>query len=195
MEKFCIVKRRKQTVSGEQQAEVAAAPDPGGTERVTEIASYMPASGVRKETSFLEKRIKDGEQVIRIQLSPEQCKVARSNRTVKDLVGRTIGKVALDIEEGEDGQIVFNFHVKQVYGTKTLNPHDVCEMLQISKSFLSKLVKEGQMRSYKIGRLRRFLLEDILEYLTKSDELLDLLSRSPRADGGPRRTDEGPPEG
>jgi excisionase family DNA binding protein len=32
------------------------------------------------------------------------------------------------------------------------------------------LVKSRKIRSYKIGRLRRFLLEDILDYLSKSEE-------------------------
>jgi len=34
-----------------------------------------------------------------------------------------------------------------------------------------KLVKEQKIKSYKIGRLRRFSLEDILEYLTENEEL------------------------
>ena len=46
----------------------------------------------------------------------------------------------------------------------------VCQMLQIGKSTLMTLVKSRKIRSYKIGRLRRFLLEDILDYLSKSEE-------------------------
>jgi len=42
-------------------------------------------------------------------------------------------------------------------------------MLQISKSFLQKLVNEKKINSYKLGRRRRFLLEDILEYLSNDD--------------------------
>jgi len=43
-------------------------------------------------------------------------------------------------------------------------------MLQISKSFLQKLVNEKKLNSYKLGRMRRFLLEDILEYLSNDEE-------------------------
>jgi excisionase family DNA binding protein len=33
-----------------------------------------------------------------------------------------------------------------------------------------KLVKEERLKSYKLGRLRRFSLEDILNYLTENNE-------------------------
>jgi excisionase family DNA binding protein len=195
MEKFCIVKRRKQNLPAVEGEGSGATAEERQAENVRDISSYMTAAGGRRAPSFLEKKTHDGEQIIRIQLTPEQCTVARKNESVRQLLGRTIGKVALDIEESEDGQIIFNFHLKQVYGTKTLNPHDVCEMLQISKSFLSRLVKEGKMKSYKIGRLRRFLLEDILEYLTQTDEVLELLSKNPDANGSPRSMDGKLPEG
>jgi len=52
-----------------------------------------------------------------------------------------------------------------------LKSEHVCQMLQISRSLLMNLVKSRKIRSYKIGRLRRFLLEDILDYLSKSEEI------------------------
>ena len=53
-----------------------------------------------------------------------------------------------------------------------LTSQHVCQMLQISKSLLMNLVKAGKIRSYKIGKLRRFLLEDILDYLSKSEDIV-----------------------
>jgi excisionase family DNA binding protein len=52
-------------------------------------------------------------------------------------------------------------------------------MLQISRSFLRKLVKNGTIKSYKIGKLRRFLLEDILDYLSQGEVLGELLAQKP----------------
>lgn len=43
-------------------------------------------------------------------------------------------------------------------------------MLQVSSGFLMKRVKEKKLKSYKLGRLRRFSLEDILNYLTENNE-------------------------
>lgn len=48
----------------------------------------------------------------------------------------------------------------------------VCQILQISNSALMNLVKSKKIKSYKIGRLRRFLLQDILDYLSRSEEVL-----------------------
>jgi excisionase family DNA binding protein len=44
-------------------------------------------------------------------------------------------------------------------------------MLQISNSLLMNLVKSRKIRSYKVGRLRRFLLQDVLDYLSRSEEV------------------------
>jgi len=51
-------------------------------------------------------------------------------------------------------------------------PNQVCQMLQVSRSFLQKLVHENKIKSYKLGRMRRFLLEDILEYLSSEVDFM-----------------------
>jgi excisionase family DNA binding protein len=45
-------------------------------------------------------------------------------------------------------------------------------MLQVSRSFLQKLVHGNKIKSYKLGRMRRFLLEDILEYLSSEVDFM-----------------------
>jgi len=52
-----------------------------------------------------------------------------------------------------------------------LAPNQVCQMLQVSRSFLQKIINEKKIKSYKLGRIRRFLLEDILDYLSSDTEL------------------------
>jgi excisionase family DNA binding protein len=93
-----------------------------------------------------------------------------------------LSNVDLDLEQYEDGQIVFNLHLKQIYSADMLNSKDVCRMLQVSRSFLAKLVRTGQVNSYKIGKLRRFLLEDILEYLGHNARLQEMLGGLSGAD-------------
>jgi excisionase family DNA binding protein len=55
-----------------------------------------------------------------------------------------------------------------------LAPNQVCQMLQVSRSFLQKIIHENKVKSYKLGRMRRFLLEDILEYLSNDAEVTQL---------------------
>lgn len=70
----------------------------------------------------------------------------------------------------EDGRIVFNFRLKTDDTLKMLTVSQVGQMLQISKSFLIRLVKAKKIRSYKFGRLRRFLLTDVIDYLSFSED-------------------------
>jgi len=70
----------------------------------------------------------------------------------------------------EDGRIVFNFRLKTDDTLKMLTVSQVSQMLQISKSFLLRLVKARGIKSYKFGRLRRFLLTDVIDYLSFSED-------------------------
>ncbi|HBA53053.1 MAG TPA: hypothetical protein DCZ04_00930 [Syntrophorhabdus aromaticivorans] len=179
MEKICIVKRRiKVSTSANQET--------SGDEKREPMAEE--ATGVRCSTSVENNKqlvfpdgsvIKDEDHIIRIQLSPDQCNIVRSNGCLSQLLGRILGNVDLDLEQYEDGQIVFNIHLKQVNGANMLSPKNVCRMLQISRSLLRKLVKNKTIKSYKIGKLRRFLLEDILDYLSQSEMLEELLATKP----------------
>jgi len=80
--------------------------------------------------------------------------------------------VSLDIQRHTEGQIIFNFQFKKVEDiVRMLKAKHVCQMLQISNSLLMSLVKSKKIRSYKVGRLRRFLLQDVLDYLSRSEEV------------------------
>jgi len=70
----------------------------------------------------------------------------------------------------ENGRIVFNFRLKTDDTLKMLTVTQVGQMLQISKSFLIQLVKTKKLKSYKFGRLRRFLLSDVIDYLSFSED-------------------------
>ena len=70
----------------------------------------------------------------------------------------------------ENGKIVFNFRLKTDDTLKMLTMTQVGQMLQISKSFLVRLVKAKKIRSYKFGRLRRFLLTDVIDYMSFSQD-------------------------
>ena len=90
---------------------------------------------------------------------------------------KILSAIAIDQPTFEEGQVTFNFRLKTEDTLKMLKPDQVCHLLQISKHFLSKLVKTRKVRSYKFGRLRRFLLADIIDYLTVHQD--PVVSRGP----------------
>lgn len=188
MEKICIVKRRKTTTPASQDpvVEIHATPpvtSPVRDQEVTDIGELPEVSQAPLIASPESFNIQDGdhlifkevageeEQIFSIQLSPQQSQVVQSMNCIKDLLSGKHHGVKISMEETMDGSTAFNFHFKPVYTTRMLNPNDVAIMLQISRSMLYRLVKDKEIKSYKIGKLRRFLLEDVVDYLSSSVQM------------------------
>jgi excisionase family DNA binding protein len=156
MEKICIVKRRKKYL-----------PEVG----VGNSYSFADNHAIqKKEGYFLGELPEENKHVLSFGLTPEQNEKIQSNDHIKSLLSGMTRSVSLNVQQCEQGQIVFKFHFDNTETVKMLKPEHVCQMLQISKSFLSKLVTANKIRSYKLGRLRRFSMSDILEYLTGNQE-------------------------
>lgn len=168
MDKICIVKRRKGF--GESACRDAAAVEERITDqpRLADISCVFinGTSGVRLQDALPSAMPGNIDQKVSVQLNPlnsqgfERCGQASSAETYRPEV----------ISGDQDGKYVFNFLFKKVHDVRMLSPKDVCIMLKISRRFLTKLVSSGKIDSYKIGRLRRFLLDDILTYLGENKE-------------------------
>ena len=91
-----------------------------------------------------------------IRLTSEQAEAVRSNRHFQQLYG------------GEAHAIVFNLYLPGDLPPRLITPRAMSEMLGVSRRTVLKLTRTGVLRSYKIGRLRRFSVEDVIEYLGRS---------------------------
>jgi len=98
----------------------------------------------------------DRSPLVSIQLTPGQAETMRSNEHFQRLYNAKAAPIYL------------NFHFHDGPPQRMLKMNEICEILQVSKNTLGKLLKDGAVRSYKIGRLRRFAAEDIMEYLAGS---------------------------
>lgn len=173
MEKICIVKRRKKEP---QKIDDGTSSITGFKIREAEESAMISTSSIPESIHHNERKVDlpdapvpEGVQILSFELTPEQSEKVRSN--IASLLNQTHGNLSLDVQPGENGQLILNFYVQKTNTVRMLKPDEVCQMLQVSKWFLMKLVREKQVRSYKIGRLRRFSLEDVLEYLTRSEEV------------------------
>ena len=171
MEKFCIVRRRK----SETQIGVGALESLD--HRVVDGPKHKEISASNRLSLSWEYPLHGNvsasdDQKLSIELTPTQANVVKSHDYFKLLLGAEADGSSVGVQRSEEGEIVFNFYFIQVYLSKMLTASDVCNMLQVSKAFLGKLVRAGKLRSYKIGRLRRFSLEDILAHLSESAEVL-----------------------
>ena len=174
MEKICIVKRRqeyskdtnKKAVHGTTSA--ASKPDLP-TENILETKS----KSFHREKKVVEVN-KDSGQEISITLTPEQLTMLQTSEYIKNILNGSTDNPAISINRNPAGRMILNVRLNESPLVRMLRSDQVCIMLQISRSLLIRLVNEKKIRSYKIGRLRRFLLEDILSYLTGNEEFVRL---------------------
>jgi excisionase family DNA binding protein len=171
MEKICIVRRRIQNPVLPEQLHYKIDMKEAKLGEIPDLRSVVSDGNGKQHISPFRSAVRDDDHIIRIQLTPDQCKVVQSNGCLNHFFGKILGNIDLDLERYEDGQIVFNFHLKQVQKADMLDSKKVCQMLQVSRSFLMRLVKAERIKSYKLGKLRRFLLDDVLEYLSQSEVL------------------------
>lgn len=153
MEKFCIVKRRKQ---GLQDPFPSPLP----------IREEEPGSRHNKSSPSQEMNSRE-EPVLSLNLTPWQSQTIRSGGILPLLGTETSKTLNVNLHQGEDGSIVFNFHLDLDHNLMMLKPLQVCRMMQISRSLLNRMVQKDKIKSYKIGRLRRFCLKDIIETLSQ----------------------------
>jgi excisionase family DNA binding protein len=151
LEKFCIVKRRKQGLE-----------DPFPS--LLPIREEKPDSWQNTPSPTKEIDSKE-EPALSLNLTPMQGRAIRSGGILPILDTETPKTFNIDLHHEEDGSIIFNFYL---HNFMMLNPLQVCQMMQISRSLLNRMILENRIKSYKIGRLRRFFLNDIIENLSES---------------------------
>lgn len=105
--------------------------------------------------------------VLSVRLTPEQTEVVRSNAQFQRLYG------------GETHAITFNVYLPDTaLPPRLLNTRVLSEMLGVSRRTVVRLAGTGALKSYKVGRLRRFSAADVMEYLSRSvatDKIMGLV--------------------
>jgi excisionase family DNA binding protein len=155
MEKICIVKRRSSISNGLRQGR-----------------AFMPVNNreVCSGADYEFENIADDESDnLSLDLTPEQSKLMLSNVHLNSFGDHDTRSLVLDMKK-VDGQTFLNFHFGDADSMKLLKSKEACQMLQVSTSFLMKLVRDKKLKSYKLGRLRRFSFQDVLDYLTENIE-------------------------
>ena len=171
MEKISIVKRRREY----PQPEVKVT-QPEISETITPEV-VVSSIAIENNIEFPDKKIVEelfvdnSSSVISITMTKEQSDLLQQSDYIKELLNGTKNDPSLDIKLNPDGRISFNYRFNDSLLLRMLSSNQVCQMLQISRSFLQKLVHDKKINSHKLGRLRRFLLEDILEYLSNDADL------------------------
>ena len=91
--------------------------------------------------------------LLRVELTSQQSEAVRSNSYFRNLY------------PDKSAPVFLNLHFGDAHLPKMLRPKEMCELLQVSRNTVDKLVRTGKIKSARIGRLRRFSVEDVLNYL------------------------------
>jgi excisionase family DNA binding protein len=177
MEKICIVRLRKKmanaAISGEGGGQ---GNDAGEDGRRDGFPFPAPENhGMREapnETDGGEAKKDGADRTISLQLTEEQRRTLRANPGLVTLLnGRSAD--GLEARRLQDESIVIKLEFNSMPPVRMLKVEEVTRMLGISKSYLQKIVQQGALRSYKFGRLRRIMLEDLLSYMEAHQECAD----------------------
>jgi excisionase family DNA binding protein len=187
MEKICIVKLRRKIgtpAKPEEKGEPGTSREPEVRPKDSRSADSKAGNAPLPETErnasreTIEQSVPPGErregveQAISITLTPEQARALRSNRRLMPFLGGEF----MQEGEGTDARgepIVFRFEFEQMPPPRFLKADEVLLMLRISRNLLDALVRKGKLKAYRIGRLRRFLLDDILSCMEDNRNPVD----------------------
>jgi hypothetical protein len=105
-------------------------------------------------------------ETVSLKLTQEQIKTIRSNSSLMSVFnGELTGGVELKYREDP---ITIKFEFEPLAPVRLLMSEEVEQMLRISNGYLKTIVRDGKLKSYKIGKGRRYMLEDVLSYLQES---------------------------
>jgi excisionase family DNA binding protein len=172
MEKICIVKLRKKMGS--------TAPPPDGFGQAFPSAEDENPPGPRGGEDATDGGAGPQDASPRtfcLTLTPEQTRSLRSEpRLISSLGDRPADR--LQAARSPDEKLIIQLKFESVAPLRLLKIDEVVEMLRIGRGYVHKLIREGKLKGYRFGRLRRVLLDDVLSYLEGNREG----RRSPPAD-------------
>lgn len=176
MDKICIVKLRKkmgQTVERGESFKSHGCEASTANELPVLVSEQIRIQEVHDERYHSESNGAAMDRTVSLTLTEQQMHTLGSNPHFMSLLN---GKITGGFEtiEHQDKYLVIKFQFASMIPLRLLKSNEVVQMLRISKNYISKLVREGKLKSYKIGKLRRFLINDILSYLHDNCDLADL---------------------
>jgi excisionase family DNA binding protein len=160
MEKICIAKLRKGMAYPGQPDEAFEQKNRTGGERRLPGCSFEAGDGKGSGG----RRTDATDRTVSLLLTQEQMTTLRSNRRLTSSLSSERAKGFAAVQH-RDEPIVIKFEFESLPPVRLLKVEEVIQMLRISKSSLNKIVRQGMLKSYKFGRLRRIMLTDILSYL------------------------------
>jgi excisionase family DNA binding protein len=167
MDKICIVKLRKRDPvipvlgCGEDQWAVRRQRDHGVCAPSTDPPDERLVQHASSDTECRE------DKRVSLTLTPEQGCMLQQNPYLHSFFdgSRVCGSTRTD---RQDGMVVLQLVFEPPFALRLLKMGEVLQMLRVGKKTVVKLIREGQLKCYRVGRLNRIRLDDVLSYLENS---------------------------
>ncbi|MFH1026102.1 MAG: helix-turn-helix domain-containing protein [Nitrospirota bacterium] len=178
MEKICIVKLRKKMTDPIPVEGKCGQGSPAREDGMVKGLSLAATDnsgmrGVDDESAGTNGKKDNADRSISLLLNQEQMRALRSNPHMVSFLSAEPTE-GLEATNHRDETMVIKFEFESIPPVQLLKVEEVIHMLRISKGYLKKLVSQGKLKSYKLGRLRRIMLDDVLSYLEDSQECTDI---------------------
>ena len=106
---------------------------------------------------------------IQLELSPEQSKMIEALPHLVNHQEQTMPTLTCDLKEAQDKRrIVLQFSLHHDNIPEMVSLQDLCQQLKVGRRSVLRLIREGHLRSYRIGNRYRFAACDIKKYLEQS---------------------------
>ena len=185
MDKICIVKLRKKMTNPAMLGQECGQGNRAGEGQPVSGPSVPAAedrsmSGVHDRTGMAERERDAADRSVSLMLTPEQMRALQSNPNILPVLNGIAAKGAATATH-MDETIVFKFSFELPPPVRLLKMGEVVHMLRISKGYLRKIIRQGELKSYKFGRLRRIMFDDVLSYLEGSQEFTNMRQRASKS--------------
>ena len=106
---------------------------------------------------------------VSLTLTRDQVDALRSDPRTSSLLYEKAQAVSGNLTPCSSGMAI-RLELPPLLPVRLLTMEEVTLMLRVSKSSLRKILREGTLQSYRFGRLRRLMLDDVLSYLAAHQE-------------------------
>jgi excisionase family DNA binding protein len=108
----------------------------------------------------------EGDTAVRIELTPEQSQAITALSLLTTAQNQPL---MLDLREWHEQQrIVLQFSLHADTVPEMLSVKDLCQQLKVGRRSVMRLIREGRLRCYRIGKRYRFVASEVKQYLEQS---------------------------
>ena len=191
MEKICIVKLRKHLTNHMEDLHLHRQ-----GERMDERGLFTAPPALSPEVRFPQavhehERTPDSNsdvagRRVSLTLTRDQMRTLQFDPDTASLLYEKSQEVSGSVGHCE-GEMTIQLELPSLPPLRLLKLDEVTRMLQVSRSCLHRIINEGKLKSYKIGRLRRVMLDDVLSYLQSQQESPSITTRDRKSKDIPER--------